>query len=210
MKSENRTQFGFTIVELLIVVVVISILASVTVVAYSGIRTRAQNVQTVSAVSQWAKALIAYATVNGDYPYTGDRSQVPPYVDTQAIIADNFPCLGAYPGDVCASVNNVSSFGAGHAYVNPAWNNLIKAQVGGALPQPSQNDIIINGQPHRGAFINIVGYATGAAAAGVGPGIAYYLDGKDTNCTPIGGGVMQPIVRGDNGVRCSLMLPDFR
>lgn len=210
MNSKNRTQFGFTIIELLIVVVVISILASVTVVAYSGIQTRSQNTQTITAVSEWTKALISYATIEGDYPYTGDRSQVAPYVDNQATIANNFPCLGEYPGDVCASVNNVVSFGAGHAYVNPAWNALIKAQVGGALAQPSQKDIIINGQPHRGAFLNIVGYATGAAAPGVGPSIAYYLQGKDTKCTSLGGGVMQPTVIGDNGVRCSLLLPDFR
>lgn len=43
MRSHTKTQTGFTIVELLIVVVVIAILAAITVVAYNGIRQRAET-----------------------------------------------------------------------------------------------------------------------------------------------------------------------
>ena len=59
---------GFTIVELLIVIVVIAVLASISVVAYSGIQERAKNSQTVAAVGQWHKALEMYAVENGRYP----------------------------------------------------------------------------------------------------------------------------------------------
>lgn len=41
--STNRTNIGFTIVELLIVVVVIAILATITIVAYNGVTTRASD-----------------------------------------------------------------------------------------------------------------------------------------------------------------------
>ncbi|MCD8561836.1 prepilin-type N-terminal cleavage/methylation domain-containing protein [Candidatus Saccharibacteria bacterium] len=46
---------GFTIVELLIVIVVIATLAAITLVAYNGIRERAQVSAVQSAVSQGGK-----------------------------------------------------------------------------------------------------------------------------------------------------------
>jgi prepilin-type N-terminal cleavage/methylation domain-containing protein len=66
----GQKQAGFTIVELLIVVVVIAILAAITIVSYNGISTRAENTKTVSAVAAWAKALHMYKTDTGDYPAT--------------------------------------------------------------------------------------------------------------------------------------------
>lgn len=63
-----KTIHGFTIVELLIVIVVISILASITVVAFNGIRTRASNTQTHAIVSTHAKTLRLYLTRTGAYP----------------------------------------------------------------------------------------------------------------------------------------------
>lgn len=48
MKKSIR---GFTIVELLIVIVIIAILATVTIVSYNGIQARAKNTKTVSAVT---------------------------------------------------------------------------------------------------------------------------------------------------------------
>lgn len=60
---------GFTIVELLIVVVVIAILAAITIVAYNGIQNRAKASATASLVSQINKKLLVYAVSNGDtYP----------------------------------------------------------------------------------------------------------------------------------------------
>jgi general secretion pathway protein G len=59
---------GFTIVELLIVIVVVGILAAITITAYNGIQTRASNVQTHSIVSSHAKTLRLYLTRTGSYP----------------------------------------------------------------------------------------------------------------------------------------------
>ncbi len=62
---------GFTIVELLIVIVIIGILASLVIAAYNGIQDRANNQQTETAVAAYRKALIQYATDNRSYPITG-------------------------------------------------------------------------------------------------------------------------------------------
>lgn len=71
-----KKQTGFTIVELLIVIVVIGILAAITIVAYNGIQTRARNQQMVSAASQTYKAIYQYVVDNGSYPTSGTVSCV--------------------------------------------------------------------------------------------------------------------------------------
>jgi len=50
---------GFTIVELLIVIVIIGVLAAITVVAYNGIQDRAKNSKRDSDVSLYTKAILA-------------------------------------------------------------------------------------------------------------------------------------------------------
>lgn len=67
----NKSVKGFTIVELLIVIVIIAILAAITVVVYTGIQTRARNSQRVNDISQLTKALELYYADNGRYPSSG-------------------------------------------------------------------------------------------------------------------------------------------
>jgi prepilin-type N-terminal cleavage/methylation domain-containing protein len=66
----NKKQTGFTIVELLIVIVVIAILAAITVVAYNGIQNRANNTQVVSIVRSYMTSIAAYNAEKGAYPTT--------------------------------------------------------------------------------------------------------------------------------------------
>lgn len=63
---------GFTIVELLIVVVVIAILAAITIVAFNGIQQRAQNSAIQSTISQAAKKLEIYKADVGVNTYPVD------------------------------------------------------------------------------------------------------------------------------------------
>jgi general secretion pathway protein G len=58
-------QTGFTIVELLIVIVVIAILATISIVAYNGTQNRANDAKMTSAAKQVEKALRIYAVDNG-------------------------------------------------------------------------------------------------------------------------------------------------
>lgn len=62
---------GFTIVELLIVIVIIGILAAITIVAFNGVQNRAKTAAIQSSVSQANKKILAYAAQNSDqYPAT--------------------------------------------------------------------------------------------------------------------------------------------
>lgn len=64
----KKQQNGFTIVELLIVIVVIGILAAITIVAYSGIQNRAYDAAIRSDLAGLAKKLMIYRIDNTNYP----------------------------------------------------------------------------------------------------------------------------------------------
>ena len=66
-KIATRNQ-GFTIVELLIVIVIIGVLAAISIVAYNGVQRRASNAAIISAVNQTSKAIQAYIALEGKYP----------------------------------------------------------------------------------------------------------------------------------------------
>jgi prepilin-type N-terminal cleavage/methylation domain-containing protein len=67
----SKKQKGFTIVELLIVVVVIAILAAISIVSYNGITTRAQNAKIVSTVRQYINIIELYKSDTNEYPNVG-------------------------------------------------------------------------------------------------------------------------------------------
>jgi type IV pilus assembly protein PilA len=75
---------GFTIVELLIVVVVIAILASITLVSYNGITDKARSSAAINEVQQAGAKLTAYALFDGGgLPSTLDSAGI---VDSSSVI----------------------------------------------------------------------------------------------------------------------------
>lgn len=70
MSYSRRNFKGFTIVELLIVIVVIAILAAITIVAYNGIQTRAQDSKRTQDLNSIKKSLLAYDAMYGGVPQT--------------------------------------------------------------------------------------------------------------------------------------------
>lgn len=63
---------GFTIVELLVVIVVIGVLASIVVVAYNGIQNSAKQNSVKSDLANFKKAMLSYKVESGELPPTGD------------------------------------------------------------------------------------------------------------------------------------------
>ena len=64
----TKRQTGFTIVELLIVIVVIGILAAITIVAFNGIQSRARDTERATDMSNIKKKLELFHAQNGYYP----------------------------------------------------------------------------------------------------------------------------------------------
>lgn len=107
-----RKQYGFTVVELLIVIIVIAVLASVAIVAYNGIQLRAKNTAIENVVSVYKKALSSYVAINGYYPLTSNS------------------CIGAvldYPS------------GCYSAGPEARMEDALKTVISGALPQPDKS-----------------------------------------------------------------------
>ena len=66
-----RKPGGFTIVELLIVIVVIAILAAITVVAYNGIQVRTRDSVRKNDITEIVKAVELFKADNGESPPVG-------------------------------------------------------------------------------------------------------------------------------------------
>ena len=71
MTPKPKSKVGFTIVELLVVIVVIAILAAISIVAYNGIQNRSKDSKVSSEVSHVKKAIELYKIDNGIYPSLG-------------------------------------------------------------------------------------------------------------------------------------------
>lgn len=132
-----QKQKGFTIVELLIVIVVIAILAAITIVAYNGIQQRAANAQTTQATKEYMKAMQLYYTDNGIYPPTNG-------------------CLGnGYKTNNCLSQNGTAAcFGLGSSGIGTTVNSDLQTYLGNNLPMPSQQPSPCGGTTYFGIYTN--------------------------------------------------------
>jgi prepilin-type N-terminal cleavage/methylation domain-containing protein len=74
MISLKKRNQGFTIVELLIVIVVIGILALLVITTYSGIQAKARNSKRASDVKSLQTQIEAYFSQNGYYPSRTDMN----------------------------------------------------------------------------------------------------------------------------------------
>lgn len=87
----RKTISGFTIVEIMVIVVVIGVIAAIVVVSYSDSQNRTQNTSRVAEMKAWQKAFIQYKAANGSYPNVPQGGY----------------CLGTgFPNQKCRDFNN--------------------------------------------------------------------------------------------------------
>lgn len=117
-------QHGFTIVELLIVIVVIAILASISVAAFNGVQQRARTSQTTSALNAWIKGIKLYRSEKGAWP-------------------NGWVCLGSGYGYGPSGTDTTGvaqcrqdASGSGQRE-NTAFTASVQPYMGGAVPTPA-------------------------------------------------------------------------
>lgn len=153
-----KPRSGFTIVELLVVIVVIGVLVSIVTVAYSGVQQKAYNTKVVAGVNTYIKVFQQYKTVKGSYPALDG-------------------CLGSnYPNNACWSLNpdgTSAIFG-----VNSALDSSLSEFI---TKKPEVGVELVNISPaanqYRGGAWYTFNYGTGGT-----PGLGYYLKGNNANC----------------------------
>ncbi|HEX7483788.1 MAG TPA: type II secretion system protein [Candidatus Saccharimonadales bacterium] len=123
--GKTKNSRGFTIVELLIVIVVIAILAAITIVAYNGIQQRSQNTKSASAATAWLKALHLYKVENGSWPTIYNVCLGTGY---------KFGSDGAGSSGVAQCRQDTAGWGIQES---TAFNTMLKKYIGESLPTPA-------------------------------------------------------------------------
>lgn len=192
-KRKKPIKYGFTIVELLIVIVIIGILAAIVIVAYRGIQQRANNSQTISVVNSHVKANKQYAADNGKYPEPSPGGVA-------------WSCMGTdYPGNTCFNGDaSLACSGLGPLPSGSWYNDAVKAYMQNKSPTAN----------FQAATCGSSAPFTGAAALSNWPtsgsiGIFYIIAGGGSNCGSPGGYASTLWLSFDNNyVSCYIILPN--
>lgn len=152
MKRVGIRRTGFTIVELIIVVTIIAILATLVMVTYKGATDRGYNARVTTGVNSYIKAIQIYKFRNGSYP-------------TQT------SCLGAnYPSNTCWTGSG------GTRTVDSTFDTLMATVVDS---KPVLADALLATGVADNMRAGAVYYATSGAAPFQ---ITYYLKGAGQTC----------------------------
>lgn len=141
MKARTTRLQGFTLVELLIVIVIIAIVAAITVVAYNGIQNRANDSAVQSDIRGFAQVIELMNSRDGSYPTggsaTGDSTAFPgvtfkPSKGSYSTVKNNFYyCSGKISGNQAFIIAAQSKSGAVFVYTSAA-GSVTKATSGTA------------------------------------------------------------------------------
>lgn len=143
---------GFTIVELLIVIVVIAILAALVLNGFGTAQIQARNAQTTHAAEAYKKGLLAYRIANGSFPASA-----------------SYACLGgAYSGSKCWDNINYATVAS--------FDAALQTTMGATLPMPATT-----ARPYEGILFApaSTGWLVDGKATNL---LIYALEGSTTRC----------------------------
>ena len=127
MISLKSKQSGFTIVELLIVIVVIGILATLVIVTFSGVQQKARDTKRETDVKALASQLEVYYANNGSYPALAqlqDNTWVQANLkglDVAGLVAPNGSGTNTITGTTSTTTYNYSPTPAGCTTAGPTF-----------------------------------------------------------------------------------------
>lgn len=160
---------GFTIVELLIVIVIIAILAAITIVAFNGIQQRARNNARMSGASAIARALEAFVI------QTGQNVPGPPVC---------IPIGGKdYSGDGIPDCNLVMGAVPNRWPEKAATTSALASAGFSGFSYPTDEVTGTNGEKYAGIALTFGGSATEGMNGVLQPFFLYFrLEGEGQDC----------------------------
>ena len=159
---------GFTVVELMIVIVVIAILAIIVLVAYNGVQTNTNNSRTLTGIQQYYTSIKLYHAKNGKYP------TVPNEGSAQVTMT----CLGTgYPGGTCGTITG-TTVSESTSFMTTLRQGSGTSITGVVNDQAGSG----GGEAFIGAAYGIDTTTTAHSPTGRARMIEWFLAGKNQNC----------------------------
>jgi prepilin-type N-terminal cleavage/methylation domain-containing protein len=195
MTSSTNPQKGFTIVELLIVIVVIGILAAITIVAYNGVQQRATTATMQTDLSAAAKQMeVAKVTSSNESYPSGLPSDVKASQGvvlqlTQVSSGQSF-CINAYRSSPYTVVSFDSTTAKTRDYLCPGAT--IGGTVGGSVPTAPRG-------------VNI---APSIASWTTSGGVSYNASTKELTLGS-SGNATSPLIRVDEAASANLQVESY-
>lgn len=177
---QDRTKSkGFTIIELLIVIVVIAILASISFVAYNNIQQKATNVARISAAKNTMILLESYYALNQRYPDLPDNP-VPSPTMRASCLGNGWPQQQGH--GVCWNIYLDGEPSASTFRQNSSVNTAL--QSAGTIPDYPKESAARRVEGSTGRTMDMAGlilayHSAATSAFPQGYSIAYLLKGAD-------------------------------
>lgn len=116
LRNKNKKiHSGFTIIELLVVVAIISLLTSIALIGYSNARRKARDAKRLGDMTQMLNALALFEAANKGYPGDADANGIPDGLSPSfsvsipsAPLPEDVACTGAINGNLNVAGNPIN------------------------------------------------------------------------------------------------------